>query len=248
MSELEDDHDSAKENFPQDTERLVNREEGGQDTETDTCDEESSLSPQETRYKSCWRRSFVYISCIIASIGGILFGYDIGIIAGALSQLTTEFCLTDTEKEIVVSSLLLGAFLASLIAGFIIDWIGRRICIIINVVLFIIGAALLTASVVFPMLIIGRLIVGFAVSMSVVAEVAYIAEVSPPKIRGLLISWNELAIVLGFLLAYIVNLAFVTVPFGWRIMFGLSILPAAVQGCLLFFIPKTQCIRIILTS
>ena len=68
-------------------------------------------------YRSCWRRSFVYISCIIASIGGILYGYDIGIIAGALPQLTKEFCLNDIEKEIAVSSLLLGAFLASLIVG-----------------------------------------------------------------------------------------------------------------------------------
>ncbi|XP_020623523.1 solute carrier family 2, facilitated glucose transporter member 12-like [Orbicella faveolata] len=117
--------------------------------------------------------------------------------------------------------MLMGAVLASLTGGFIVDFIGRRLAIVINSVVFLVGAIMLALAPSFAVLIVGRFIVGFGVSLSAIAECIYISEIAPAKRRGLLVSLNEVGICVGLLLAYSVNVLFIDLSNGWRYMFGL---------------------------
>ncbi|XP_006812575.1 solute carrier family 2, facilitated glucose transporter member 12-like [Saccoglossus kowalevskii] len=183
--------------------------------------------------------AYLVLASVMAAFGGILFGYDIGIISGALLQLREVFHLDCFQQEVVVSALLLGALIGSLVGGFIIDAIGRRWAIIFNDVIFVIGAIILLVANTFTTLVAGRLIIGFAVSLSVIGECIYISEISPAKRRGSLVSLNELGITVGLLLAYLVNFLFITVRNGWRYMFGLSMIPAIVQGIGMYILPPS---------
>ncbi|XP_061191890.1 solute carrier family 2, facilitated glucose transporter member 12-like isoform X3 [Saccostrea echinata] len=155
----------------------------------------------------------IYVVCasIMASLGGVLFGYDIGIISGAVLQLRDDFCLSCSFQEMVISAMLMGAIAGSLIGGVLIDKFGRRLTIIVNTVVFLVGALVLGFSPNYPSL----------------------------KKRGQLVSLNELGITLGLLLAYLVNYLFINVTEGWRYMFGLSAIPAAIQGVGMFFLPRS---------
>ncbi|XP_013380389.1 solute carrier family 2, facilitated glucose transporter member 10 isoform X2 [Lingula anatina] len=182
---------------------------------------------------------YVFVASLMAAIGGVLFGYDVGIISGALLQLKVDFSLSCIERELVVSTMLLGAVIGSLSGGFIVDYFGRRYAIMVNAGIFIIGALVLALSPNYSVLIVGRLVVGFAVSLSAIGECVYISEIAPPTKRGLLVSLNELGITVGLLLAYLVNYLFICVGAGWRYMFALSIVPALVQGIGMFFLPPS---------
>ncbi|XP_071807805.1 solute carrier family 2, facilitated glucose transporter member 10-like [Asterias amurensis] len=200
-------------------------------------DEMASLTHAE--HKADDTTGFVVVAAIMSALGGILFGYDIGIVSGALLQLREEFELSCLQQEMVVSSLLVGALIGALFGGFLVDWIGRRWSIIINTGIFITGAVILTCAPIYEILILGRLIVGFAVSLSAIAECIYISEISPSTKRGQLVCVNEVGITLGILVAYLVNFFLISVPSGWRYMFGLSILPAVIQGVGMFLLPPS---------
>ncbi|XP_062506936.1 solute carrier family 2, facilitated glucose transporter member 12-like [Corticium candelabrum] len=173
---------------------------------------------------------YVWLAAAMAALGGILFGYDVGIISGALLQLKCDFDMTLTEREWVISSMLVGAIVASLTGGFLIDFVGRRATIIANSCIFIVGAIILATAHTYSVLVIGRLIVGFGVSLSAIAECIYISEIAPVSRRGMLVSLNEFGITAGFLLAYLANFVFINVDSGWRYMFGLSAIPSTIQG------------------
>ncbi|XP_071964921.1 solute carrier family 2, facilitated glucose transporter member 10-like isoform X2 [Antedon mediterranea] len=179
------------------------------------------------------------LATLMAALGGVLFGYDIGIIAGAMLQLREEFSLSDLQQEVVISAMLLGAVFGSLLGGFIIDSFGRRYSLILNSFVFTAGGVILTCATSFTALNIGRVIVGFAVSLSAIGECIYISEVSPSDRRGQLVSLNELGITIGILLAYLINYFFISVENGWRFMFGISIIPAIIQGCGMVILPSS---------
>eukprot|EP00049_Salpingoeca_infusionum_P013392 m.250387 g.250387 ORF g.250387 m.250387 type:complete len:556 (-) comp15433_c0_seq34:22-1689(-) len=181
----------------------------------------------------------VVFGATLVALGGVLFGYDVGIISGAILQLEEDFVLSPLEKELVVSLMLLGAMVASMVGGFVIDALSRKWSIVLNAVIFLLGAILLATAKSFAMLIIARIVVGFAVSLSAIAEVVYISEVAPPKHRGLLVSLNELGITGGIMLAYIVNYALIETQEGWRIMFAISAAPAILQGIGMVFLPQS---------
>ncbi|XP_061191892.1 solute carrier family 2, facilitated glucose transporter member 10-like isoform X5 [Saccostrea echinata] len=130
----------------------------------------------------------IYVVCasIMASLGGVLFGYDIGIISGAVLQLRDDFCLSCSFQEMVISAMLMGAIAGSLIGGVLIDKFGRRLTIIVNTVVFLVGALVLGFSPNYPSLIVGRLLLGFAVSLSATGECIYISEIAPPAEEVLL--------------------------------------------------------------
>ncbi|MBN3286959.1 GTR12 protein, partial [Polyodon spathula] len=159
------------------------------------------------------------------------------VISGALLQLQDTLAFTCHEQEMVVSSLLLGALLSSLFGGFIIDKYGRRIVIIGTSFLILIGSIILICVMSYTVLIIGRVLVGIAISLSSVSTCLYLAEIAPQNRRGLLVSLNELMIVFGVLLAYAFNYVFATVSNGWKYMFGLVIPPAFLQAAAMFFLP-----------
>ncbi|XP_054708452.1 solute carrier family 2, facilitated glucose transporter member 10-like isoform X2 [Uloborus diversus] len=197
-------------------------------------------SQPDSRLKTACQPMYVTFAAVVASLGGILFGYDIGIISGALLQLDQEFNLTCFQQEMIVCAVLLGAFIASFFGGSIVDQWGRKTGIAVSCGLFIAGSLVLSFSVNYPMIMFGRIVVGFAVSLSITSECTYISEISPPNRRGMMVSLNEVGITVGFLLAYFVDYLLISVTGGWKIMFGLAVLPALFQGFGVAFLPKSQ--------
>lgn len=182
---------------------------------------------------------FIVLSSVIAAISGLLVGYELGIISGALLQLHSLLHLNCQQQELVVSALLIGALLASLVGGFLIDYYGRRNAIMMTSCLLGLANLLLITVVSYGSLIAGRLIIGISISLSAIATCVYIAEIAPHHRRGMLVSLNELMIVVGILLAYISNFLFATVSSGWQYMFGLIIPLAALQAFAMYFLPPS---------
>lgn len=182
---------------------------------------------------------FIILSSVIAAISGLLVGYELGIISGALLQLHTLLELTCQQQEIVVSALLIGALFASFVGGFLIDYYGRRITIMVTSLLLVLANLLLIAITSYESLIAGRIVIGISISLSAIATCVYIAEIAPQHKRGMLVSLNELMIVVGILLAYICNYVFATVANGWQYMFGLIIPLAALQAIAMYFLPPS---------
>lgn len=160
----------------------------------------------------------------IASLGGVLFGYDLGVISTALPQLTQAFDLNSTQQELVVAILYLGGGLGAAVGGSLCDAAGRKRAILWTDCLFLIGAFVLFAAPSLHFILVGRVIVGFAIAVSGIADVSYLHEIAPIQWRGAIVSVNEACISLGFLLAFAVGstLSGEDNDSGWRIMFGVS--------------------------
>jgi sugar porter (SP) family MFS transporter len=171
---------------------------------------------------------FVIRATAIASLGGILFGYDMGVISGALPQLTPAFHLTQNQQQLVVGILYLGGGLGAAVGGTLCDALGRKSAILLTDVVFGIGAAILCWANSLAQLVVGRIVMGFAIAVSGIADVAYLNEMAPKEWRGAIVSVNEACISLGFLLAYVAGYTF-RGDSGWRYMFGLSGLVALGQ-------------------
>ncbi|XP_011227071.1 solute carrier family 2, facilitated glucose transporter member 12 isoform X3 [Ailuropoda melanoleuca] len=189
-----------------------------------------------------WARGcgmFTLLSSVTAAVSGLLVGYELGLISGALLQIRTLLALTCQEQEMVVSSLLIGALLASLTGGVLIDRYGRRTAIILSSCLLGLGSLVLILSLSYAVLIVGRIAVGVSISLSSIATCVYIAEIAPQHRRGLLVSLNELMIVIGILFAYISNYAFANVSHGWKYMFGLVIPLGVLQAIAMYFLPPS---------
>lgn len=202
---------------------------------------EGSARARRRRHPSCSGGCslFTFLSSVTAAVSGLLVGYELGLISGALLQIRTLLALTCHEQEMVVSSLLIGAFLASLIGGILIDRYGRRTAIILSSCLLGLGSLVLILSLSYAVLIIGRIAIGVSISLSSIATCVYIAEIAPQNRRGLLVSLNELMIVIGILCAYISNYAFANVTQGWKYMFGLVIPFGILQAIAMYFLPPS---------
>ncbi|XP_009987095.1 PREDICTED: solute carrier family 2, facilitated glucose transporter member 12 [Tauraco erythrolophus] len=183
--------------------------------------------------------TFTFLSSAVAAVSGLLMGYELGLISGALLQMSSILALSCKEQEIVVSSLLFGALFASLTGGFLIDRFGRRLAIIIASSLLVLGSVILLPYESYGILIVGRIAIGISISLSSIATCVYIAEIAPQHRRGLLVSLNELMIVMGILFAYISNYAFASVSHGWKYMFGLVIPLGALQAIAMYFLPPS---------
>jgi sugar porter (SP) family MFS transporter len=195
------------------------------------------------------RRNVITTSAITA-VGGLLFGYDTGVISGALLFLPGDLGfssatpMTSFDKELVTSLLLVGAVVGALFAGRIADQIGRRKTILITAGIFIIGVLLAAFTPTFGVLLAARIVIGLAVGAASMVVPLYISEAAPPGIRGGLVSLNQLAITIGILVSYLIDywLGWNTrwTVFGahisnWRIMFGLAVIPAILLGVGMLF-------------
>jgi len=166
----------------------------------------------------------------IASLGGVLFGYDSGCIAGALPQIQESLELNSWRSEWVVSTLYVGACFGAVVGGSICDLFGRRTTILLTDVVFVLGAACLFLSTTYAHIIMGRFIVGIAVAVSGIADVSYLHEISPIEIRGAIVSVNEASISLGFLLAYASGFVYRSAEDEqWRVIFGWAGVVALIQ-------------------
>lgn len=180
----------------------------------------------------------MYVVATIAALGGLLFGYDIGIISGALLFIRDVFPLTSFLEGLVVSSILIGAVIGAGVSGNLSDRLGRRKLILIAAVIFAGGAIGMALSPTLSVLIFFRIITGLGVGASSVLVPTYISEISPTEMRGSLSSVFQLAITLGILLAYVVN--FSLASFGaWRWMLGLAAVPALVLFVGMYLVPET---------
>jgi major inositol transporter-like SP family MFS transporter len=180
---------------------------------------------------------------IIATFGGLLFGYDTGVINGALPYMTEDLGLTPVTEGMVTSSLLLGAALGAVTGGRLSDARGRRRAILLLAVLFFVGALGCTLAPTTAVMIVARFVLGLAVGGASVTVPVYLAEVSPAERRGALVTRNELMIVTGQLLAFTSNaiIAQVGGESGgvWRWMLVIATLPAVVLWFGMLVMPES---------
>jgi sugar porter (SP) family MFS transporter len=170
-------------------------------------------------------RRNVILTAAIAGLGGLLFGYDTGVIAGALLFIKSDFGLSSFEQGLVVAAVPIGAVVGAAIAGPAADTYGRRLMILAAAAVFIVGALASAAAQGVEVLVGARIVIGVAIGLASAAAPVYISEVAPPESRGRLVSFFQLAVTIGILSAYLVGLAFDHVE-GWRWMLGLGCVPA----------------------
>ena len=169
----------------------------------------------------------VATSAAITALGGLLFGYDTGVVSGALLFVKKDFGgLSSFQQELVTSLLLVGAVAGALAAGRVSDRIGRKLTVLITAVVFIVGVLLAAFTPTFPTLLVARIIIGLAVGSASMVVPLYIGEIVPPRVRGGLVSLNQLAITVGILGSYLIDYG-LSGTGNWRLMFGLAAIPAA---------------------
>lgn len=186
--------------------------------------------------------SYVLGLTVIAGIGGLLFGYDTGVISGALLYIRDEFEAVDQSsflQETIVSMALVGAMIGAAAGGWINDAYGRKKATLLADVIFALGSFVMAAAWNPYVIILGRLFVGLGVGVASVTAPMYIAEAAPSEIRGGLVSTNVLMITSGQFLSYLVNLAFTEVRGTWRWMLGVAAVPAVIQFFLMLFLPES---------
>ncbi|XP_029990288.1 solute carrier family 2, facilitated glucose transporter member 10 [Sphaeramia orbicularis] len=181
--------------------------------------------------------SDLLLAGIVLALGGLVFGYELGIISGALLQLKAEFRLSCVQQEALVSSLLVGALLASILGGYLIDRHGRRTTILLGNVLVLTGSVVLMLRFYWA-LVLGRVIVGFAVCVSSMSCCIFVSELVSPDHRGVLVTLYEAGVTVGILGAYAVNYLLSDSEGGWRWMFGLVVVPTLVQLVSICFLPS----------
>ena len=175
---------------------------------------------------------------LIAAIGGFLFGYDTGVIGGALLFMQKDLGLkTSGQKEMTVAILLLGAVAGAALSGWLADRISRRRTKIISGSVYVIGAFACAFSQSYWQILASRFWLGLAVGTASFVAPMYIAELVPPRIRGGVVSFNQLMITTGILLAYIADWGFAGFSNNWRWMFGVAAVPGAALAIGMYFMP-----------
>ncbi|MBO0802031.1 MAG: sugar porter family MFS transporter [Nocardiopsaceae bacterium] len=169
-----------------------------------------------------------YLVAGVAAIGGMLFGYDIGVISGAENLLKAGFHLSSATEELAVAAVLIGAVIGGVIGGPAANRFSRRYTLLAMGILYGAGAILTAVSWDMGSFLAFRIITGVAVGASSLVVPAYIAEMSPAPIRGGLVILQQLAISGGILISYVLDFAFDSAGWGWRPMFAAAVLPAAV--------------------
>ena len=189
---------------------------------------------------------YVYLVCIVAAVGGFLFGYDTAVISGAIVFLQKHFALNSIQLGIAVSSVIVGCILGAISAGFLSDWLGRKRILIAAALLFLISAILTAIPRNLIEFLVARFIGGLAIGFASPVSPTYIAEIAPAKIRGALVTLTQLAITFGILAAYVVDWLIAglgpeswKIAYSWRWMFASEAAPAALFVIALLFIPES---------
>ncbi len=190
--------------------------------------------------------TYIFLVCVVAALGGLLFGYDTGVINGAIGPLKAHFTLDANWEGWATGCALLGCALGAGAAGALSDHFGRKKVLILGAVMFLISAIGTAVPPTIGIFVIFRIIGGIGVGAASISSPMYIAEISPARMRGRLVSVNQFAIVSGFLVVYFVNY-FIALQgdelwnqqLGWRWMFGSESLPAVLLLMLLFLVPES---------
>ena len=184
-------------------------------------------------------RSYLWFISMVATIGGLMFGFDIGVISGAVPFIQPYFGWSELQLGWGVSSILLGAIIGAFGTGSLTEQYGRKRLLISVALLFAISCTGMALARTQTFFISFRVIGGLAVGAVSVLSPMYVAEVAPPKIRGTLITIYQLAITLGILVAYLINFALHDLDNNWRWMFATGLFPSVVFFVGLFFIPES---------
>ena len=183
-------------------------------------------------------KPFAYFIVMFAGLGGMLYGYDIGVISGALLFMQNSIQLSDTELSTIVAAVLGGGAIATLITGYLADRFGRRKMISIAAGIFIIGVLLLIFAQSYAVLLTARLIQGVGIGIITIIIPLYLAETAPSSIRGRSVTVFQLFLTGGILLAFLIDLAF-TQSQDWRGMFACVLVPGVLLFIGSFFITKS---------
>ncbi len=190
-------------------------------------------------------KSYTVLISIVAALGGLLFGFDTAVIAGALQYLKPYFHLNDAELGLVVAAASIGCIPGALFAGYLADKYGRKNLMIVTSILYVIAAIGSGIAGSFAQLVIYRLVGGVAIGMASTLAPIYISEVAPPTFRGRLGMLQQLAIVTGILLSFISNYLIVNSSFlspgddYWRYMLAAAVIPSGIFFFLLLLVPES---------
>ncbi|HNR30250.1 MAG TPA: sugar porter family MFS transporter [Candidatus Hydrogenedentes bacterium] len=193
---------------------------------------------------------YAFVLASVAALGGLLFGYDTAVISGAIGYLSDYFGLDAHMRGWAASSALTGCIVGACFAGVLSDWLGRKKVLILSAVLFSVSAVLSAIPESVTQFAIARILGGLGVGAASMLSPLYIAEVAPARIRGRLVSLNQLTIVGGMLVVYFVNALIArfgmhiggeawNVASGWRWMFASETIPALLFFVLLFAVPES---------
>ena len=198
--------------------------------------------------------SYLVLICMVAAIGGFLFGFDTAVISGTVSLVKHDFGLNALSEGWFVSCALLGCIIGVSVSGKLSDQYGRKVVLILSAVLFLASAIVCMLSDSYQSLIIFRLIGGLGIGVASMVSPLYISEFSPSRLRGMMVSLYQLAITIGIVLAYFSNAwlaSHTTAVFTsestrrifseevWRAMLGLGAVPALIFLCSLFLVPES---------
>jgi sugar porter (SP) family MFS transporter len=184
------------------------------------------------------KRRFIWRVSLIAGLGGLLYGYDMGIIAAALIFVRDSFGLSTRMQELVVSIVLIGAMVGAIVGGTIADRIGRRATLVWGGGIFILGSILAPLSPNVFTVILARALLGVAIGFTSVTAPVYVSELAPPRSRGMLIGLYQFALTLGIAFADLVGY-WLAGDHAWRLMFGFGAVPAALFLVLILPLPES---------
>lgn len=171
---------------------------------------------------------WLYVVAIVASLGGLLSGFDTGVISGALLFINQTWDLSDYTQGFLVSSVLIGAVIGAGTNGILADMFGRKKIIIATAIIFIVGSILCALAPNIYVLILSRILVGLAVGIVNFIVPLYLSEVAPKQMRGTLVSLYQWAITAGILFSYVINGAFASAVYNWRWMLFAGVVPGIV--------------------
>ena len=194
--------------------------------------EPAAVSPPHVNQAFIRRVSF------IAGLGGILYGFDMGVIAAALIYVRDSFHLSTVMQEVLVIAVLIGVMVGALVGGAVADRIGRRKTLVWGAILFILGSILAPLSPNVYVLFVARALLGIAVGFTSVTAPVYVSELAPPQSRGMLIGLYQFALTSGIALADLVGYWFAASQ-GWRWMFAFGLLPAVLFLFMVLTVPES---------
>jgi len=196
--------------------------------------ENTTMNEQRTNW------TYVGMVSFVAAIGGLLFGFDTGVISGTIGGIVEDFNLNAWQEGFAVSNLIVACIIGSVLTGPLTDRFGRKRMLLLAGILFTLSAVLSGLPRFYWQLIVARFIGGLGVGIASVLSPIYIAELAPARVRGILVSINQLAIVVGILLTYTSNWLLVGVSDNdWRWMFEIEAVPAFLFTLGLLFIPES---------
>ena len=189
---------------------------------------------------STFRLGYIFRISFIAALGGYLFGFDFAVITGGLPFLTDQFGLDAAGQGATTASLALGCIAGCMVAGGLADRYGRKPGLFTAAAIFTLSSILMSVAPTLQVFVLGRFFAGVGVGMASMLSPVYIAEVAPARIRGRMVSLNQLTIVLGIVITHLVNYELKeSGPEAWRWMFGSGVIPAVLFLTGVFFIPES---------